>query len=275
MASVLSPLSSQPTRDSVSLLQQTLSAKVGTDALGRDRLQPVIIDLSVTTNSNTAASSDRASDTLDYSKLEEVVRREVEGHGNCEETSPIPGWTDLFCLAENIAVSTQLFIQAAGEVQERGRIEIVIVLPKALALAEGGVGVACVTEQVEKHQEIELDVLRLFVKGIKMPCIIGVSPQERIDRQFLIVDLVFWDMSSTEDESVLCRTYAPLVNGIYDGVTNSSYHTLEALATFIAKIAFSSPGFDALTVSIQKPSGITSAAGARIEITRKRATFKE
>ncbi len=54
----------------------------------------------------------------------------------------------------------------------------------------------------------------------------------------------------------------------------SAYETLEALATFIARILCMDFKVGLVTVSVEKPSALPSVDGAGVEITRDREFFQ-
>lgn len=58
-------------------------------------------------------------------------------------------------------------------------------------------------------------------------------------------------------------------------VEGTSYQTVEALATFIARIATVEFGNDQVTVRVEKPNALAFVDGAGVEITRSKAFFAE
>jgi hypothetical protein len=58
-------------------------------------------------------------------------------------------------------------------------------------------------------------------------------------------------------------------------VEGTSYQTVEALATFIARIATMDFGNDSVTVAVEKPSAVAFVERAGVEITRTRAFFAQ
>lgn len=55
----------------------------------------------------------------------------------------------------------------------------------------------------------------------------------------------------------------------------TSYQTVEALATFIARIATMEFGYDSVTVTVEKPSALAFVERAGVEITRSKAFFAQ
>jgi dihydroneopterin aldolase len=58
-------------------------------------------------------------------------------------------------------------------------------------------------------------------------------------------------------------------------VESTSYQTVEALATFIARVATMDFGNEAATVLVEKPSALAFVDRAGVQITRTKAFFAE
>lgn len=58
-------------------------------------------------------------------------------------------------------------------------------------------------------------------------------------------------------------------------VEGTSYQTVEALATFIARIVTMDYGNDSVTVTVEKPSAVAFVERAGVEITRSKAFFAQ
>lgn len=56
---------------------------------------------------------------------------------------------------------------------------------------------------------------------------------------------------------------------------NTSYQTVEALATYIARIATMDFGNDSVTVLVEKPSALAFVERAGVQVTRSKAFFAE
>ena len=63
----------------------------------------------------------------------------------------------------------------------------------------------------------------------------------------------------------------PDVSNPQQRVESTSYQTVEALATFIARIATVEFDNDNVTVTVEKPSALAFVEGAGVEITRSKA----
>ncbi|GAB7354090.1 hypothetical protein MBLNU459_g4659t2 [Dothideomycetes sp. NU459] len=113
---------------------------------------------------------------------------------------------------------------------------------------------------------LHVETKMVFVQGIKLSCLIGVNPHERLEKQTVVVNLSFFDMINS-----LFTEYASLVKKTTDCVEASSYKTIEALATDVAKVVLLDGAVGAVTVSIQKPKALAFVEGAGVEITRDKS----
>ena len=68
--------------------------------------------------------------------------------------------------------------------------------------------------------------------------------------------------------------YQEMVKEVVERVENSSYETIEALATAIAQIATIGHGFDNARVSIRKPGGLAGLGASGVTIGRSKAYFE-
>jgi dihydroneopterin aldolase len=64
-----------------------------------------------------------------------------------------------------------------------------------------------------------------------------------------------------------------LIEIIDQGVEESTYETIEALATFIGRVACMSSLIGRVTVSVEKPKALIFVGGSGVEITRDREFY--
>lgn len=261
-------MSSHVHGDVVFLRNLSVSAVVGCDAWQRpNKPQPIVIDLKLFTDITAAASQDAVGQTLNYGTLCKNVTSAVEESGLTMTAGGRKQWDDLRALA---AVLCYIPFRTAQETNDItiSRVELTITLPKGVLLAEGGVGLFWVIESRARTDiEVRYEQQRLIVRQMKLPVIIGVNPHERLEKQQVVIDLT---LSEIEEHGGIWGHYHDLIREVSDAVEASSYQTLEALALQIARAAFMEPGYNAVTISVQKPSALTFVAGAGVEMTRTR-----
>ncbi|KAF9579791.1 trifunctional dihydropteroate synthetase, partial [Lunasporangiospora selenospora] len=118
----------------------------------------------------------------------------------------------------------------------------------------------------------------IFVKDLKLSCIIGVNPWEREEEQVVVLNLkIYPGMDDTPDRKAdyvsNTHNYRTIVRTITKYIEASSYKTVEAFVTSVARIAIEKCHVSKITVKMEKPSAIVFAGSAGVEITRDRAFF--
>ena len=119
--------------------------------------------------------------------------------------------------------------------------------------------------------EIPLD--RLHIRDLMIRCIIGINPDERREKQDVIVNLTLHaDLSHACKSDRIEDTvdYKTIKNKGLEEVGNSSYYLLERLAERTAEIAFESAQIQRVDVMIDKPGALRFARSVAVEITRNR-----
>ena len=163
--------------DVVLLRNLRFELAVGSDAWHRrGKPQPVTISLEIGSGVaiQNAAAGDDVSKALDYGKLYKLIYRKLTTSNT--HFRDVHALQDAVrsCIASNISV------------------KIEINLPKALLRAEGGLTYSRVEEYKDDYL---LPVETLRISGIRCACIIGVNPHERLEKQVVIVGLIFTETS--------------------------------------------------------------------------------
>ncbi|KAJ2043453.1 trifunctional dihydropteroate synthetase [Coemansia sp. RSA 2337] len=115
---------------------------------------------------------------------------------------------------------------------------------------------------------------RIIVKALSLSTIIGVNLWERHYKQLVHIDLVLHTAKPTglaaleSDKVPRYRNFRTVVDAVTDLVEKSSYRTVEALATAIARTATKQCKVPKITVRVEKPSALVFAACSAVEITR-------
>ncbi|KAJ5989073.1 hypothetical protein N7481_004283 [Penicillium waksmanii] len=167
-----------------------------------------------------------------------------------------------------------------------GKCEVTLHLPKALLRAEEGFKYRSVTVwgytqipdasqagqstgryPVVLEEEFSLD-------GIRCYPILGVNSHERVERQAVIIYLEFKGPGQLAWGSTVVDTYQAMTRAVAEKVDQTSFQTVEALATFIARIVTVDFGNERVTVRVEKPSAMAFVERSGIEITRSQAFFE-
>lgn len=158
--------------DIISIRNAAILATVGKDCWHRDKAQRVLVSLRLKTSIAIAGENDDVLKTIDYGKVYKAVVDSMDGskHPNLDAFTREAAYVALNTVGEHCFHAT-------------------VVLPNAL-LQAGGVGFEI---QVSENADIP-DSTALFVKDLKLPCVIGVNPHERQAKQLVIVNLRFYNV---------------------------------------------------------------------------------
>jgi FolB domain-containing protein len=117
---------------------------------------------------------------------------------------------------------------------------------------------------------------RIEIKGLRLRCIIGFNPEERREKQDVIIDMVlFTDLrvGGKTDNPDDILNYRTVNKAVIKHVEASNYKTLEALATSIARIAIVDCGVQQIQVTVWKPGALRFTDSVGVTIERMTADF--
>lgn len=117
---------------------------------------------------------------------------------------------------------------------------------------------------------------RIEIKALRLRCIIGFNPEERRDKQDVVIHMtLFTDLrkggESDNPEDIL--NYRTVNKAVIRMVEASAYNTLEALATAIARVAVVDCGVPRILVSVEKPGALRFADSVGVVIERTTEDF--
>lgn len=114
---------------------------------------------------------------------------------------------------------------------------------------------------------------KIFIRDLAVRCIIGIYPEERREKQDIIInvemhcDLKKAGRSDDLNDSV---DYKSVKKSILRLVEKSGFQLIESLAENIADIALTHDKVQQVVVSIDKPGALRFAKSSAVEITRAR-----
>lgn len=154
-------------RDVVFVQNISMQAVVGLDCWHREKPQKVLVSVRVRHSLLRAAHTDDISYTLDYRKIynDAILPLGPEKH------------VSLFNLA--CEASKQIHLKSGGAASE-----ITVTLPNALLNSEAGVSIT----QISTH-EGHIAERSISIKDLRIYCIIGVNPAERLVKQPVIISV--------------------------------------------------------------------------------------
>ncbi len=118
---------------------------------------------------------------------------------------------------------------------------------------------------------IEIDNLRLR-------CVIGFSPHERVDRQDVVISLrLGCDMRAAahSDDPADALNYRSLTKDVIRLVEASSWNLLETLATAIARVCVVEHAAARVQVRVHKPGALRFSDSVGVCIERRAADFDD
>ena len=115
---------------------------------------------------------------------------------------------------------------------------------------------------------------RILIKDLMLRCVLGLSDEERREKQDVLINLVLWadfKSAAASDDIRDAVDYRRLKKQIITLVEESRYHLAEALADRIANLCLEHPGVQQIQVSVEKPTALRFARSVAVEIIRSRA----
>lgn len=112
---------------------------------------------------------------------------------------------------------------------------------------------------------------RIHIRDLALRCIIGIYPDERKNRQDVVInatletDLRAAGRSDAIDDTV---DYKTIKLRIVEFVENSRFHLIESLAEGIADICLQDGGVQRAVVTVDKPGALRFARSVAVEVTR-------
>lgn len=258
-----------------------LSAKAVTGVDAWKRLQPQPINISVYLGTTIAEAG--VTDDLGYSLNYAVVSQKIS------ELIDRSTFKNIEDIAEGVAktVLSQSVLGQWARVHVR--------MPKALLRAaateiivnrEKATSDQCQSNADNKRKEPSKDCKIAILSGttdivkihnLQLATIIGVNAIERLHKQNVVIDLDIHKSSSDiigESLNTENFNYQTIVEQLSEYVEAASFKTVEAFVTSVANLVCSM-GVEEVTIRAEKPSAITFAEAAGVEITRSKSTLSE
>ena len=164
--------------DTIYLRDLKISAVIGPDAWNRPgKVQPITMSLQLQLDISDATASDDITHTFSYGLICKDVTAKIDG---------------------KIFVSLNQLVVAVADLASNWPGEILNIqayAPKGLLRVDGGYGREVLLRRVEvidqcfRHLQWRVDTLGWTIKGLKLACIIGVNPHERLEKQTVNIDL--------------------------------------------------------------------------------------
>jgi dihydroneopterin aldolase/D-erythro-7,8-dihydroneopterin triphosphate epimerase len=114
---------------------------------------------------------------------------------------------------------------------------------------------------------------RIHIRDLLVRCILGIYPDERREKQDVIVNITLYAdlrkacLSDDIDDTV---DYKTIKKNVLQLVQQSEYFLVERLAERIAELALETAAVQRVDVSVDKPGALRFARSVAVEISRLR-----
>lgn len=112
---------------------------------------------------------------------------------------------------------------------------------------------------------------RIYIRDLALRCIIGIYPEERKNKQDVIINIALeTELRSAGKSDSLNDTvdYKAIKLAVLDFVEKSSFQLIESLAEGIADICLKDRRVLSVTVTIDKPGALRFCRSVAVEVTR-------
>lgn len=114
---------------------------------------------------------------------------------------------------------------------------------------------------------------KIYVRDLSLRCIIGIYPDERKNRQDVLVNLILegpFSEAARTDNIEHTANYKTITKQIIQLVEESEFFLVETLAEKISEVCLSDPRVMRATVTLDKPGALRFARSVAVEIVRER-----
>lgn len=254
-------------KDLVFVRDLSLKALTGVDAWHRPEPQPVTISIWLRTSVARAGSTDHLTYSLNYAVITRNVSRMVES-SKFKSLEHIAERVAQVVLGDSVGGQwAKIQVKKPRALLRAEASEIIIVRQRADKQPTNHLATKTPYEVVAVEGEVDL----VKIHKLRLVTIIGVNTVERLHKQNVILDLSLVKPVNYPQFSN-AYDFRQVVQIVTDHVEDSSYKTVEAFVTSIAEVICSF-GVEKVTVRAEKPSALTFAEAAGVEVTRTRKWY--
>lgn len=239
--------------DKICVQNLDVVVNAGTDVWGRQKSQRARVSVTLTLKHRfaSAASTDSVDQsTVHYGTLSKAIQTHVnENNERWRSTYDLVG--DLKSRVRNVAGSTM------------GAVEVDVFYPKGSMFGDG------VGYNFSEVPSENIHTPILYLQNVRIPCIIGVNSNERLQKQPVVVNL--WAEGISMDR---VDEYAKLETLLSNLISETSFQTIESMLEWVMqqlREKFFNKDTDKSTVvrlRIEKPMAVPFADAPAVEITR-------
>lgn len=114
---------------------------------------------------------------------------------------------------------------------------------------------------------------RIYIRDLTTRCIVGINPDERVNKQEVIINIMLeadFSKACASDNIDDTVDYKRVKQSVLHLVESSQFLLIERLADAIAQACLREPRVQNVQVTLDKPGALRFARSVAVEITRKR-----
>ena len=114
---------------------------------------------------------------------------------------------------------------------------------------------------------------RIYIRDLRLRCVIGIYPVERKDKQDVVLNIVLhgdFSAACASDDIKDAANYKTITKNVIRHVEKSDHFLIEKLAQQVADICLKDRHVTRATVTIDKPGALRFARSVSVEVTRER-----
>jgi len=113
---------------------------------------------------------------------------------------------------------------------------------------------------------------QIHVRDLLLRTIIGINPDERVNKQDVIINLTLYaDVSAAASDSITDTVdYRTITKQVVALVENSQFFLVEKMALEIAQICLSNPKVERAVVTVEKPGAVRFTRSVGVTVDRSR-----
>jgi dihydroneopterin aldolase/D-erythro-7,8-dihydroneopterin triphosphate epimerase len=112
---------------------------------------------------------------------------------------------------------------------------------------------------------------RIYIRDLTLRCIIGIYPQERREKQDVVINIILdgdFRKAARSDDIKDAINYKTLKKHVIELVEASRFNLIETLADRIAAVCLKDKAVKRATVTVDKPGALRFARSVAVEVTR-------
>ena len=112
---------------------------------------------------------------------------------------------------------------------------------------------------------------RIYIRDLRLRCIIGIYPEERRDKQDIVLNIqMAGDLAGAahSDDIADAVNYKDIKKSVIALVESSQFNLIETLAERVSEICLRHPKVQEVVVTLDKPGALRFARSVAYEITR-------